>query len=110
MNIFKNYFSNSIERLAINFLSRNNFGELYVTFPSGISRNFIGNLQGHKADIKFNNYKLIYKLFKNGSIGFAESYMDGDFESTDLSDLLLFAQQNELEYIKHKKAKTRLLV
>ena len=55
MNIFKNYFSNSIERLAINFLSRNNYGEIYVTFPSGIVRNFIGNLQGHKADIKFNN-------------------------------------------------------
>ncbi len=104
MNIFKNYFSNSIERLAINFLSRNNYGEIYVTFPSGISRNFIGNLQGHKADIKFNNYKLIYKLFKNGSIGFAESYMDGDFETQNLSNLLLFAHQNELSYLNKKKA------
>tara|TARA_B100001540_G_scaffold310509_1_gene328399 strand:+ start:903 stop:2096 length:1194 start_codon:yes stop_codon:yes gene_type:complete len=104
MNIFKNYFSNSIERLAINFLSRNNYGEIYVTFPSGIVRNFIGNLQGHKADIKFNNYKLIYKLFKNGSIGFAESYMDGDFETQNLSNLLLFAHQNELSYLNKKKA------
>ena len=104
MNIFKNYFINSIERLAINFLSRNNYGEIYVTFPSGISRNFIGNLQGHKADIKFNNYKLIYKLFKNGSIGFAESYMDGDFETQNLSNLLLFAHQNELSYLNKKKA------
>ena len=104
MNIFKNYFINSIERLTINFLSRNNYGEIYVTFPSGISRNFIGNLKGHKADIKFNNYKLIYKLFKNGSVGFAESYMDGDFETQNLSNLLLFAHQNELSYLNKKKA------
>ena len=31
--------------------------------------------------------------------------MDGDFISSNLSNLLLFAQQNELEYIKQKKAK-----
>ena len=26
-----------------------------------------------------------YKLFKNGSIGFAESYMDGDFSSSNFA-------------------------
>ena len=43
------------------------------------------------ADIKLNNYKLFSKLLRKGSTGLAESYMDGDFDTNNLSNLLLFA-------------------
>ena len=90
MSLFKYYLENSLEKLAEAFLSKNKFGELKVSFPSGKIHKYKAEFKGYKADIKFNNYRLFYKLMKKGSIGFAESYMDGDFESTDLSDLLLF--------------------
>ena len=55
-----------------------------------IKRLFIGEKNGYEADIKLNNYKLFSKLLRKGSIGFAESYMDGDFNTSNLSNLLLF--------------------
>ena len=105
MNFLKLYFDNSLEKLAHIFFSKNKFGALTVFYPSGKINKYKGNFEGYKADIKLKNYKIFYKLIKKGAIGFAESYMDGDFISSDLSNLLLFAQQNELEYIKQKKAK-----
>ena len=105
MNFFKLYFDNSLEKLSDIFFSKNKFGELTVFYPSGKINKYKGNFEGYKADIKLKNYRIFYKLFKKGSVGFAESYMDGDFISSNLSNLLLFAQQNELEYIKQKKAK-----
>ena len=56
---------------------------------------FKGSNQGINADIKLNNFLLIGKLLQKGTVGFAESYMDGDFSTHDLKNLLIFAEQNE---------------
>ena len=103
MNLFKYYFSSSIEQLSHTFLSKIEYGKLNVKFPSGSEIEYNSNNEGLNADIKLNNYNLFYKLLKKGSVGFAESYMDGDFASKDLSKLLQFAHQNELSYLKQKK-------
>jgi len=105
MNLFKYYFSSSIEQLSHTFLSKIEYGKLNVKFPSGSEIEYNSNNEGLNADIKLNNYNLFYKLLKKGSVGFAESYMDGDFASKDLSKLLQFAHQNELSYLKQKKAR-----
>ena len=105
MGIFKYYFSSSIEQLSNTFLSKIQYGKLNVKFPSGNEIEYNSNNEGLNADIKLNNYSLFYKLLKKGTVGFAESYMDGDFTSKDLSKLLQFAQQNELSYLKQKKAR-----
>jgi cyclopropane-fatty-acyl-phospholipid synthase len=36
-------------------------------------------------------------------VGFAESYMDSDFETKDLSKLLLFCYENEIAFLENKK-------
>ena len=105
MGLFNYYFNNSIEQISNTFLSKIQHGKLNVNFPSGRKIKYNGNNEGLNADIKLNNYNLFYKLLKKGSVGFAESYMDGDYESTDLSKLLQFAHQNELSYLKEKKAR-----
>ncbi len=99
------YLDNSIEKLIDKFLSKNNYGEIEVNFPSGKTSVYKGIYKGYKAHIKINNYRFFKKLLKKGSVGFAESYMDKDFESNNLSNLLLFAHQNELSYLKKKNAK-----
>ena len=103
MNIFNNYFDRSLRKIADNFLIKNKKGNLIVNYPNGDKREFIGKKSGYKADIKFNNYKLFSKLLLKGSTGFAESYMDGDFETSNLSKLLLFSYENESVYIENKK-------
>ena len=42
----------------------------------------------------------INKLLKKGSVGFAESYMEKDFTSDNLSNLLLFAYENQSFFLK----------
>ena len=105
MNLLNQYFNNSVERITDNFFNRTEYGKLLVEFPLGNNKTYKGAETGYCADIKLNNYNLFLKILKKGSIGFAESYMDEDFETDDLSRLLLFAQQNELSYLKKKQAK-----
>ena len=105
MSFISNYFDHSIEKLAHSFLSKIKYGKIKVIFPSNKVYFFQGNEKGYAADIKLNNYNLFYKLIKKGSVGFAESYMDSDFATNNLSVLLLFARQNEISYLKQKKAK-----
>ncbi len=102
---FSNYTNKSIKKIAINFFSKINKGSLTVTFPDNTTKSFKGFGQGYKAQIKLNNYKLFFKLFHKGSIGFAESYMNGDFESTNLLNLLLFSYDNQNNFLNNKNVK-----
>lgn len=102
MGIIDNYFSDSVKRIADNLLSKTKLGNLIVTYPNGEKREFLGEQSGYSVDIKFNNYKLFTKLFRKGATGLAESYMDGDFETNNLSKLLLFCYENESYFLKDK--------
>ena len=103
MKILNSYLDKSMENVAYNFLSKLEKGNLAVTYPSKEKKNFNGKKEGYNADIKFNNYKLFSKLIRKGATGFAESYMDGDFETNNLSKLLLFGHDNESYYIQNNK-------
>ena len=103
MNYVNNKFHQSFEIVAQKFLSKIQFGELSVNFPSGNVKIFSGNEGDEKADLIINNYKFISKILKRKSIGFAESYMDGDFSSTNLTNLLLLAFKNENYFLENLK-------
>ena len=101
MTIFDKYFNQSIKKIADNFFVRLKKGKLNVIYPNGDNQLFSGNSNGYEADIKLNNFKLFSKLLRKGAVGFAESYMDGDFNSSNLSNLLLFGFDNESVLIKN---------
>jgi len=42
---------------------------------------------GNPKDIKVNNRDFYHKVYKNGIVGFGESYMDGDWECDDMPEL-----------------------
>ena len=108
MDKFSKYFDKSKKKLANNFLNRIKKGKLQVSYPDKTKEKFQGFLEGYNADIKFNNFKLFSKLLSRGAVGFAESYMDGDFESENLSNLLLFARDNENYFLMNNKTKVFL--
>ena len=103
MNYMNNKLHQSFEIFAQKFLSKIQLGELSVKFPSGNVQSFKGSDSSEKADIVINNHKFISKIFKRKSIGFAESYMDGDFNSSNLTKLLLLAFKNEKYFLENLK-------
>ncbi|MFO0994986.1 MAG: cyclopropane-fatty-acyl-phospholipid synthase family protein [Hyphomicrobiales bacterium] len=71
-------------------------GLLNVRIPDG--RRFIvgGNAPGPEAEVVLHNWKLPGRAFSGGTIGVAESYVDGDWESPDVTAFLeLFVVNQE---------------
>ena len=99
-----NKFKPPFEIVSQKFFSKIKYGELSVTFPSGYMQSFAGINSAHKADLTINNYKFISKILKRKSVGFAESYMDGDFSSSNLTNLLLLAFRNENHFLENLKS------
>ena len=99
-----NKFKPPFEIVSQKFFSKIKYGELSVTFPSGSMQSFTGINSAHKADLTINNYKFISKILKRKSVGFAESYMDGDFSSSNLTNLLLLAFRNENHFLVNLKS------
>ena len=68
-------------------------GTLEVTYSDG-TKIIYGNGESPKADVQLNNSAFFKRLSLYGDIGFAESYMDGDFETSDLTALIKIALIN----------------
>ena len=68
-----------------------------------VKNKYKGKDKGYLAEIKLLNYKVFFKIINRGPVGFAESYMDGDFTSKNLSNLLLFSYDNQKYLLKNKR-------
>jgi cyclopropane-fatty-acyl-phospholipid synthase len=80
--------------LARKLLGSMNHGRITVTYPEGHTESF-GNPSSYlHAHFTLKNYYVFEKLMKHGSIGFGESYMDGDWETDDLGLLLAIILNN----------------
>jgi cyclopropane-fatty-acyl-phospholipid synthase len=83
-------------RLIVDALaSRLSSGSLAVTLPSGEQRHYRGAESRPAADIRIQRARLFRRLLTGGSLGFAESYVDGDWDSDDLTTLLEVAARNQ---------------
>jgi cyclopropane-fatty-acyl-phospholipid synthase len=68
---------------------------LHVSLPSGIAAVVGPPGAPCAASLSLASYGAIWRLIRGGSLGFAESYMDGDAETDDLRALLEFYIANE---------------
>ena len=92
------YINETIESFTHNFFKKTKFGKINVVFPSGNIVVYEGAKKGFTADIRLNNFSLIYKILKKGPVGLAESYIDGDFTTSNLCNFLFFSKDNENIY------------
>jgi cyclopropane-fatty-acyl-phospholipid synthase len=82
-------------RSALQLLQRLQHGSLSLQLPDGSVQRF-GTTDGPHAAIRLNNWKLFGAALKSGDIGFAQSHIDGDWTSPDLTALLrLFIANRE---------------
>ncbi len=76
-------------------LRRHGIGRLRLTLPSG--RTAVVGAPGAavEAQMSVSSYAMAWKIARRGALGFAESYMDGDFDTDDLRALFELYYANE---------------
>ncbi|AKJ26998.1 SAM-dependent methyltransferase [Caldimonas brevitalea] len=85
-------------RAVFRVLDRLATGTLELHLPDGATARF-GNGSGPRASITVHAWRACGRTLKSGDIGFAESYLDGEWSTADLSGLmqLLVANRNAVE-------------
>jgi cyclopropane-fatty-acyl-phospholipid synthase len=75
-------------------LSRLQKGRIVVQTPAGYCVGYTAKEQGPEATIVLHNWRPVRWLLWKGDLGFAESYMEGDWSSPDLTAFLELAAVN----------------
>ena len=84
-------------RLALGFGSRLRRGTLDVTLPDGRVVRLGGLEPGPAAAMMVYNYSFATRLLNGGDIGIAEAYLNGDWDTPDLTQFLyVFCVNHEL--------------
>ena len=88
----------SAARATVKLLLRLKHGTLTVKLPDGSVQRF-GNGQTPQASLHLLNWNVCSAALKSGDIGFAESYIAGDWTTPHLTDLLqvLIVNRKEVE-------------
>jgi len=82
------------DKLVFNILNRVSYGYLEITCYDGTHFKFGDHEDNLKANLIIKKPNFTYNIIRGGSIGFAESYMRGEFETDNLSDLIEFTARN----------------
>ena len=82
------------EALLDKWLSRIEAGELRAVFPSNFQKVYSGGQVGPTADIQINSWKLVPRLLLSGDMGLAESFLSGEWETSNLTQLILLGDIN----------------
>jgi cyclopropane-fatty-acyl-phospholipid synthase len=85
-------------RSTLQLLQRLRHGSLTLQLPDGSIQRF-GDGQGPHASMSLHNWNVCSAALKSGDIGFAESYIAGDWHTPDLTDLLglFIANRRDIE-------------
>ena len=82
------------DKLVFNILNKANYGYLEITCFDGTQLKFGNQKDNLKANLSIKEPNFTYNLIRGGSIGFAESYMNEEFETNNLSNLIEFTARN----------------
>jgi cyclopropane-fatty-acyl-phospholipid synthase len=84
-------------RLALGFGSRLRRGTLDVTLPDGRTVRLGGAEPGPAAAMTITSYSFASRLLNGGDIGIAEAYLNGEWDTPDLTEFLyLFCVNHDL--------------
>lgn len=81
-------------QIALRSLVKLKFGTLTLQMPDGRRVTIKGTTEGPEATLVLHNWNLIHKALTNATIGVGESYVDGDWESPDVTTLLMLLSMN----------------
>ena len=81
-------------KTILSLLSQLKNSYLKVTLPNGQVREFGDKASSLRADIQIFDWNVFKRLMSHGDIGFAESYIRGDWDSSNLKTILELAIRN----------------
>ncbi len=81
-------------RVAGLALLRARKGRIAFRLPDGRTLAFDHGVPGPEAFVEVHDTKFVGKVLAGGDVGFAESYMDGDWSTDDLTSVLEFFSEN----------------
>ncbi len=81
-------------RIAAMVLLRTHNGTLTFVLPNGTKLRFENEGEGPDATINVHNFRFVNRALSGGDVAFAESYMDGDWSTPDLTAVLRFFSAN----------------
>ena len=84
----------AIASIGRKLLPRDIAGGITLTLPSGKVHRLGYARQGAACDLQLKNFRPVWNAVRRGAIGFAESFMAGDVESSDITAVLRFYLQN----------------
>lgn len=87
-------------RTVLRMMAHLRHGSLHVQLPDGSTAHF-GTPEGPRAAIRLRNWNVCALALKSGDIGFAESYIAGDWTTPDLPALirLFIANRDDIESV-----------
>ena len=91
--------------LFLNVLAQSKYGSISVYKDNKSIFSFKGELPGPDANIKILKEKCISDFFLRGDLGWAESYVDGNWETSNLTDFLEWGARNFHEFSKYVRGK-----
>ncbi len=86
--------NNISDKIVFSMLKHIKHGVLDLTNHDNKHYIFGSDNKGLKVKLKINKPGLTYSIIKSGSVGLAEAYMRGDFETSNLSDLIELTAKN----------------
>jgi cyclopropane-fatty-acyl-phospholipid synthase len=69
-------------------------GDLEIVLPNGRSLRLSGRASGPTALLRLNRWCALPRFISGGTVGFGESYMDGDWDSPDLPKVIELVARN----------------
>ena len=82
-------------RFGLRKLTQMGHGALTIRLPDGKAFRFVAPGEGPDAELVLNNWRLARRALMGGSVGVAESYIDGDWSSPDVTAFLSLFVVNE---------------
>ena len=93
--------------LLFNILDNLQCGEVSLTMPDGVQKQFAGLLAGPKADLTIHSQEAVSRILSDGKMGFCEAFMDGLVSSRSLPQLIELAARHDTYF--EERLKTNLL-
>ena len=91
--------------LFLNVLAQSKYGSINVYKDNKSIFSFKGEFPGPDASIKILKEKCISDFFLRGDLGWAESYVDGNWETSNLTDFLEWGARNFHEFSEYVRGK-----
>ncbi|MAJ92549.1 MAG: class I SAM-dependent methyltransferase [Rhodospirillaceae bacterium] len=79
---------------AINLEGRLSAGSLEIDLPDGRTVRLTGKQDGPSARLTLHRWRALRRFFGGGTVGFGESFMDGEWDSPDLPKVIELAARN----------------